>query len=50
MTTNVAHCQLLLVEVVEAYRLDRYDNMSLTEHLDAKEVVEAYRLDRYDNL
>ena len=35
--------------VVEAYRLDRYDNMQefymFVHHI----VVEAYRLDRYDN-
>ena len=36
--------------VVEAYRLDRYDNNTsvITGHLGFM-VVEAYRLDRYDN-
>ena len=38
--------------VVEAYRLDRYDNLVKTENLSVgqRAVVEAYRLDRYDNL
>ena len=36
-------------QVVEAYRLDRYDN-TLAEALHHwTKVVEAYRLDRYDN-
>ena len=37
------------LKVVEAYRLDRYDNplRSVISKLD--QVVEAYRLDRYDN-
>ncbi len=35
--------------VVEAYRLDRYDNISFTQKLHEEQVVEAYRLDRYDN-
>ena len=35
--------------VVEAYRLDRYDNSVLSEHVRLLAVVEAYRLDRYDN-
>ena len=40
-------CQLV---VVEAYRLDRYDNF-LHRYLEGTQgdVVEAYRLDRYDN-
>ena len=37
--------------VVEAYRLDRYDNFhSWKDRSHAEFVVEAYRLDRYDNL
>ncbi len=35
--------------VVEAYRLDRYDNEQLLFREAVKVVVEAYRLDRYDN-
>ncbi len=35
--------------VVEAYRLDRYDNFSEVEEALHFVVVEAYRLDRYDN-
>ena len=36
--------------VVEAYRLDRYDNLSRTRRpISTERVVEAYRLDRYDN-
>ena len=37
--------------VVEAYRLDRYDN-ALIRSLSLRDlyVVEAYRLDRYDNI
>ena len=35
--------------VVEAYRLDRYDNSVLYCHVVTIVVVEAYRLDRYDN-
>ena len=35
--------------VVEAYRLDRYDNMRLWLRCPLIHVVEAYRLDRYDN-
>ncbi len=39
-----------MVYVVEAYRLDRYDNINLLEvMLLLAPVVEAYRLDRYDN-
>ena len=37
-------------EVVEAYRLDRYDNFSFRRPIADGFVVEAYRLDRYDNL
>ena len=35
--------------VVEAYRLDRYDNSSKYQKYNSGRVVEAYRLDRYDN-
>ena len=35
--------------VVEAYRLDRYDNFYSYQPSYRPEVVEAYRLDRYDN-
>ncbi len=35
--------------VVEAYRLDRYDNTVFDTIEQASSVVEAYRLDRYDN-
>ena len=50
MTTSNVETRELTRYVVEAYRLDRYDNLlaSLTELYFA--VVEAYRLDRYDNI
>ena len=49
MTTTV-HCTSSDVGiVVEAYRLDRYDNYPTWSHRSAWKVVEAYRLDRYDN-
>ena len=35
--------------VVEAYRLDRYDNFKSKYSSILLQVVEAYRLDRYDN-
>ena len=35
--------------VVEAYRLDRYDNFAFDRRDIPPDVVEAYRLDRYDN-
>ena len=35
--------------VVEAYRLDRYDNDLMAGSYHDGRVVEAYRLDRYDN-
>ena len=35
--------------VVEAYRLDRYDNFRHSGLPTVLLVVEAYRLDRYDN-
>ena len=45
--------QFLLVRknqyVVEAYRLDRYDNFFSYVLRGEAFVVEAYRLDRYDN-
>ena len=50
MTT---HRQSLLQppdRVVEAYRLDRYDNTGRMGAISLNKVVEAYRLDRYDNL
>ena len=37
-------------KVVEAYRLDRYDNLMMPALMMSSLVVEAYRLDRYDNL
>ena len=49
MTTGaVEHCVPLQL-VVEAYRLDRYDNFSTCVPVRVAVVVEAYRLDRYDN-
>ena len=36
-------------DVVEAYRLDRYDNFYRARGSKHQGVVEAYRLDRYDN-
>ena len=36
-------------KVVEAYRLDRYDNKDSAVQRNFITVVEAYRLDRYDN-
>ena len=49
MTTDNSVQILDLSHVVEAYRLDRYDNNNITAILLTKDVVEAYRLDRYDN-
>ena len=40
----------MLVSVVEAYRLDRYDNSVIILVTKPNRVVEAYRLDRYDNM
>ena len=40
----------LISTVVEAYRLDRYDNPTFIKRSMIVTVVEAYRLDRYDNL
>ena len=49
MTTLSAFCCPEHTHVVEAYRLDRYDNLVSTATAGALLVVEAYRLDRYDN-
>ena len=51
MTTKKRYSSPLASSVVEAYRLGRYDNLSLYSHWrDPYPVVEAYRLGRYDNL
>ena len=50
MTTRTISLSIGGRAVVEAYRLDRYDNLTIARgcpHADY--VVEAYRLDRYDN-
>ena len=49
MTTS--HCPALTDQtiVVEAYRLDGYDNMKMGAVRRSTPVVEAYRLDGYDN-
>ena len=49
MTTLLLICMCQYSLVVEAYRLDRYDNDNLAQPLAGETVVEAYRLDRYDN-
>ena len=49
MTTSSCADIQPLQRVVEAYRLDRYDNFSARAASRAATVVEAYRLDRYDN-
>ena len=49
MTTDTAHACELRAKVVEAYRLDRYDNLGAGFVVSGFTVVEAYRLDRYDN-
>ena len=49
MTTFNSPGLLWISSVVEAYRLDRYDNLYMGTMSKAKSVVEAYRLDRYDN-
>ena len=49
MTTVKVKEILLLILVVEAYRLDRYDNSNRCCPFFSGWVVEAYRLDRYDN-
>ena len=51
MTTPWSATSLPQTVVVEAYRLDRYDNFVYNGLVDISTlVVEAYRLDRYDNL
>ena len=51
MTTLTLQQSTIRCGVVEAYRLDRYDNPSFSfSSTFVVEVVEAYRLDRYDNL
>ena len=47
-TPNQTHCARCN-HVVEAYRLDRYDNFKIFWNVIQITVVEAYRLDRYDN-
>ena len=49
MTTSSFIVRVALVTVVEAYRLDRYDNFVERTFDNVNCVVEAYRLDRYDN-
>ena len=49
MTTDAEELLNSILKVVEAYRLDRYDNEQLLFREAVKVVVEAYRLDRYDN-
>ncbi len=49
MTTYFSSFVLPMPMVVEAYRLDRYDNTILLFSASQIVVVEAYRLDRYDN-
>ena len=48
MTTKIKIKAILQPQVVEAYRLDRYDNFK-GRFFVLIWVVEAYRLDRYDN-
>ena len=49
MTTRCGKFILVKRVVVEAYRLDRYDNKKSAILHPRYLVVEAYRLDRYDN-
>ena len=49
MTTRSLTVFLTSLSVVEAYRLDRYDNFLHFLTCRYCFVVEAYRLDRYDN-
>ena len=49
MTTHRIGLYRNLILVVEAYRLDRYDNLTINIVTMVLIVVEAYRLDRYDN-
>ena len=48
MTTSCPMTNTNPIRVVEAYRLDRYDNVCVCVCV-CVVVVEAYRLDRYDN-
>ena len=50
MTTSWLAVHFWLSSVVEAYRLDRYDNRNVHVLGSNCGVVEAYRLDRYDNV
>ena len=50
MTTWPNYNRKNIAVVVEAYRLDRYDNLKQLNIGLVGSVVEAYRLDRYDNL
>ena len=50
MTTSLCLINLFDTLVVEAYRLDRYDNIEREGYCQNSRVVEAYRLDRYDNV
>ena len=49
MTTLLKSRKNQSLRVVEAYRLDRYDNIGVSTAEVVSLVVEAYRLDRYDN-
>ena len=49
MTTHYVQNTIGCLRVVEAYRLDRYDNPQVSRASFVAVVVEAYRLDRYDN-
>ena len=49
MTTNSFRKYLSQSDVVEVYRLDRYDNSHRPTFSAFHSVVEVYRLDRYDN-
>ena len=50
MTTLINYVTKNECDVVEAYRLDRYDNLLVASKRSLPfSVVEAYRLDRYDN-
>ena len=50
MTTSILSWLCWIAFVVEAYRLDRYDNIWSLCKVVENQVVEAYRLDRYDNI
>ena len=49
MTTSINSGSSERSAVVEAYRLDRYDNFLRYGLCASWLIVEAYRLDRYDN-